>query len=75
MFLSEIYRYLHYRETPECRVVGWTLNGDGDGYIDFGFDKDDMFMNGYNKDVWLDFNVDGPILDTFAENDRTLAIC
>lgn len=75
VFLSEIYRYLHYRETPECRVVGWTLNGDGDGYIDFGFDKDDMFMNGYNKDVWLDFNVDGPILDTFAENDRTLAIC
>lgn len=75
VFLSEIYRYLHYRETPECRIVGWTLNGDGDGYIDFGFDKDDMFMNGYNKDVWLDFNVDGPILDTFAENDRTLAIC
>lgn len=75
VFLSEIYRYLHYRETPESRVVGWTLNGDGDGYVDFGFDKDDMFMNGYNKDVWLDFNVDGPILDTFAENDRTLAIC
>lgn len=75
VFLSEIYRYLHYRETPECRVVGWTLNGDGDGYVDFGFDKDDMFMSGYNKDVWLDFNVDGPILDTFAENDRTLAIC
>lgn len=75
VFLSEVYKYFHYRETPESRVVGWELNGDGDGYVDFGFDKDDMFMSGYNKDVWLDFNVDGPILDTFAENDRTLAIC
>lgn len=75
VFLSEVYRYFHFRETPECRVVGWTLEGNGDGYIDFGFDQDEMFMSGYNKDVWLDFNVDGPILDTFAESDKTFAIC
>lgn len=75
VFLSDIYRYLGFRETPECRVVGWTLDGNGDGYIDFGFDQDDMFMNGYNKDVWLDFNVDGPILDTFVASDKTFAIC
>lgn len=75
VFLSDIYRYLGFRETPECRVVGWTLDGDGDGYIDFGFDQDDMFMSGYNKDVWLDFNVDGPILETFPESDKTFAIC
>ena len=75
VFLSDIYRYLGFRETPECRVVGWTLGGNGDGYIDFGFDQDDMFMNGYNKDVWLDFNVDGPILETFPESDKTFAIC
>lgn len=75
VFLSDIYRYLGFRETPECRVVGWTLSGNGDGYIDFGFDQDDMFMNGYNKDVWLDFNVDGPILDTFVASDKTFAIC
>lgn len=75
VFLSDIYRYLGFRETPECRVVGWTLDGNGDGYIDFGFDQDDMFMSGYNKDVWLDFNVDGPILDTFVVSDKTFAIC
>lgn len=75
VFLSEIYRYFHFRETPESRVVGWVLNGDGDGLIDFRFDQDDLFMSGYNKDVWLDFNVDGPILDTFSAADRTLAIC
>lgn len=74
VFLSDIYRYLGFRETPECRVVGWTLDGNGDGYIDFGFDQDDMFMSGYNKDVWLDFNVDGPILETFPESDKTFAI-
>ena len=75
VFLSEVYRYLHFRETAECRVVGWTLDGSGDGYVDFGFDQDDMFMSGYNKDVWLDFNVDGPILDTFEDSDKTFAIC
>ena len=75
VFLSEVYRYLHFRETAECRVVGWTLDGNGDGYVDFGFDQDDMFMSGYNKDVWLDFNVDGPILDTFENSDKTFSIC
>lgn len=75
VFLSDIYKTLGYRITPESRVVGWTLDGNGDGYIDFGFDQDDMFMSGYNKDVWLDFNVDGPILDTFEQSDKTFAIC
>ena len=75
VFLSDVYSYLHFRETPESRVVGWQLNGDGDGFVDFGFDQDDMFMSGYNKDVWLDFNVDGPILETFPESDKTFAIC
>ena len=75
VFLSDVYSYLHFRETPESRVVGWQLNGDGDGFVDFGFDQDDTFMSGYNKDVWLDFNVDGPILETFPESDKTFAIC
>ena len=75
LFLSDIYKQLGFRETPESRVVGWRLNGDGDGFVDFGFDQDDMFMSGYNKDVWLDFNVDGPILETFPESDKTFAIC
>ena len=75
VFLSDVYKQLGYRITQESRVVGWTLDGDGDGYIDFGFDQDDMFMSGYNKDVWIDPNVDGPILDTFEASDKTFAIC
>lgn len=75
LFLSDIYKQLGFRETPESRVVGWRFDGDGDGFVDFGFDQDDMFMSGYNKDVWLDFNVDGPILETFPESDKTFAIC
>ena len=75
LFLSDIYKQLGFRETPESRVVGWRADGDGDGFVDFGFDQDDMFMSGYNKDVWLDFNVDGPILETFPESDKTFAIC
>ena len=75
LFLSEVYKYFGFRETPESRVVGWTLNGDGDGEVDLGFKHDDLFMSGYSKDVWLDFNVDGPILETFPESDKTFAIC
>lgn len=75
LFLSEVYKQLGYRETPESRVVGWLIDGDGDGYVDLGFEKDDMFMSGHNKDTWIDPNVDGPILDTFEQSDRTFAIC
>lgn len=75
VFLSDVYKYLGFRETPESRVVGWTIDGDGDGYIDFGFDQDDMFMSGYNTDVWLHFNVDGPILETFPQSDTSATVC
>lgn len=75
VFLSEVQKYFKVRETAAGRVVGWTLNGDGDGYIDLGFRHDHNFMSGWNKDVWVDPNVDGPILDTFEANDMTQTIC
>ena len=48
-------------------VVGWVL-GEGDDYIDFGmFDGNNMatrdFVNGYERSILLDFNVDGVIYD------------
>lgn len=73
--LNEVYRYLGYKEKGYGQAVGWTLNGNGDEYIDFGFDRYDDFMNGYEPNVWLDFNVDNMFLDDFDKSDRTFAIC
>lgn len=71
VFLNDVYEALGYPRTKSGQVVGWMLNnpaGTGDGYIDFGvWDSDNAraydFINGWEDGIWLDFNVDGPILD------------
>lgn len=65
--LNEVYDALGLDETPDGAVVGWVL-GEGDNYVDFGiFDLDSPaardFVNGYEPNVILDFNVDGFIQD------------
>jgi hypothetical protein len=66
VFLNEVYEMLGMQKTRAGQEVGWVKDGDGDNYIDFGiFDLHDKqkrrFVNGYEKSIWLDFNVDGPI--------------
>jgi hypothetical protein len=68
VFLSEVYKELGFEASEAGQVVGWLLGGDGDNYIDFGLYSADTqakrdFINGYEKSVWLDFNVDGVIFD------------
>lgn len=60
VFLSEILEHLELGVTMFSRVVGWTLNGDGDGFIDFGITR-----SGYPYTFELDFNCDCCILDKF----------
>lgn len=71
LFLNDVYHMLGIQRTKAGQVVGWVRNGDGDNYVDFGiFDLKDKskrrFVNGYEKSIWLDFNVDGPILELMA---------
>jgi hypothetical protein len=63
LFLNEVYRRLGLPETTAGQIVGWMWNGDGDNYIDFGFEgpHNEAFFNDDVNEVWLDFNVDGPI--------------
>lgn len=69
LFLNEVYDALGLPRSKEGQVVGWLLDGNGDGYVDFGiFDnlanpnvKD--FVNGREYSVLLDFNVDGVVYD------------
>lgn len=66
LFLNEVYDLLRIPHTQMGQVVGWIYDADqyeGDGFVDFGFNRSGEFVAGYEPSVWLDFNVDGPILE------------
>lgn len=65
VFLNEVYDALGVDRTQAGAMMGWTLEN-GDGYVDFGMFATDKtgFINGWERSVLLDFNVDpGPIID------------
>lgn len=71
LFLNEVYDMLGIPRTKAGQVVGWVYNTEnpvGDNYVDFGMydvhrEKVRDFVNGYEKTIILDFNVDGNIWD------------
>lgn len=71
LFLNEVYDMLGAKRTKAGAQVGWVYdekNTSGDNFVDFGiFDinnpKARDFVNGYERVIILDFNVDGVILD------------
>jgi len=72
VFLNEVYDALGIPRTQAGAVVGWVLGESGDNCIDFGiFDGDRPrardFVNGYERSILLDFNVDGVIYDLFTK--------
>ena len=77
VFLNEVYDALGFEQTKAGQIVGWVYkprdpSHKGDNYIDFGMfditrEKARDFINGYEQAIVLDFNVDGPIIDTFTD--------
>lgn len=71
IFLNEIYDMLGIPRTKAGACVGWVYDEKypvGDNYVDFGIydlykEKNRDFVNGYERTILLDFNVDGNILD------------
>jgi hypothetical protein len=71
LFLNDVYEMLGFERTKAGQVVGWIYNLDdpnGDNHVDFGiYDGNNadkrQFVNGLERAILLDFNVDGPILD------------
>lgn len=69
VYLNEVYKALGIPETKAGQVVGWVFDKEhpvGDNYIDFGIydlynDQKRMFVNGHERSILLDFNVDGNI--------------
>ena len=71
LFLNDVYKMLGMDVAPYGQVVGWIYdekNPVGDNFVDFGlYDLNDeakrLFINGRERSILLDFNVDGNILD------------
>ena len=69
--LNEVYDLLGLPRSKAGMVVGWIYNEKhpvGDNFVDFGiFDiskpANRDFVNGYERSIWLDFNVDGNIYE------------
>ena len=70
LFLNEVYDLIGMERTEEGQLVGWIYDTDKaygreagkyDGYVDFGFNRYPDFVAGFERSVFLDFNVDGPI--------------
>lgn len=71
VFLNEVYDALGFPRTQAGQVVGWVYDEEnpiGDNFIDFGiYDINDpakvRFVNGQERSIILDFNVDGIVYD------------
>ena len=71
LFLNDVYDMLGIPRTKAGQIVGWIYdekNPVGDNFIDFGIydthkEANRSFVNGYERTILLDFNVDGNILD------------
>ena len=71
LFLNEVYDMLGIPRTKAGQVVGWIYDEEypnGDNFVDFGIydlynEKARDFVNGYERTILLDFNVDGDIMN------------
>lgn len=76
LFLNEVYKLFGMDQSEAGQVVGWIFkkeDGGKDGYVDFGIgsagltesrrEAQSLFLNGIEKSILLDFNVDGVISD------------
>lgn len=71
LFVNEVYDLLGFKRTPMGNLAGWVydeVNPIGDNFVDFGLynpnkEKVRDFVNGRERAILLDFNIDGYVLD------------
>lgn len=66
LLLNEVYEMLDIPPTTAGSLIGWVVGKGKHNYVDFGiFDMTSAekraFVNGYERSILLNFNVDGPI--------------
>lgn len=75
VFLNEVYKKLDLPLTQAGQFVGWKRRDGEIHQIDFGLYDDENnervrdFVNGYERSILLDFNVDGVIWTALNEDD------
>lgn len=78
LFLNDVYDMLGFPRTQAGQIVGWTFDRKHpdtqaeEHFVDFGiYDVNKPsardFVNGFEKSILLDFNVEGPVLQTLAD--------
>lgn len=68
LFLNEVYEMLGIQRTRQGQVIGWVYDKDVIDKVNFGIynianPANRRFVNGYERSILLDFNVDGDILN------------
>lgn len=66
LYLNEVYELLGFKTTKAGHVVGWVFDKEnpvGDNFVDFGIYASPEFVNGDERGILLDFNVDGNIYE------------
>lgn len=74
LFLNDVYEALAIPKTKAGQVVGWVYdekNPVGDNFVDFGImdierERVRSFINGYERNIILDFNVDGNVWELMS---------
>ena len=70
LFLNDVYEMLGFPKIPDGQQIGWTYKKGApyeDNYVSFGIvdlhnEKKRDFINGYERNVILDFNVQGNVM-------------
>ena len=81
LFLNEVYEMLGIPITNSGATVGWVYNPKLEtlsNKVDFGIfdlykEENRLFVNGYERSILLDFNVDGNVFDLMNYDERYLA--
>lgn len=67
LFLNEVHDMLGLSRTPEGQQLGWFWDKENQPVVDFGLHESNpgiaAFFNGHEQAVWLDFNVQGEVLE------------
>lgn len=65
LFLNDVYEMLGIPRSQAGQVVGWAISDDGDNYVDFNMfeAKNARFLEGWERSIVLDFNINGVIQD------------